>query len=131
MAIYGFMPSFHDAHVLSIRRVGRDLCIKLYVYDLPGGIQNPTAKDDRHCVAELIWKDVRKAELFITDNWLNDVEFFESPNELVTKLHDMESGQVGVIEAASVSVASLETPVEEFKAPGISSIKTVRVSLFG
>jgi hypothetical protein len=131
VSIYGVVPSFHDAHVLEYRRVGPDLFGKFYIYDLPSGIENPTSEDDKHVVAELIWKAVRRADIYVTDNWLYRAEFTETSDGVRTDLYDMASGMCGVIDASSVAVSNLVFPKGDFEVPGLESIKTVHFSIWG
>ena len=127
-SIYGYMPSLHDAHILSIRRVDGDLFIRLYVYDQPQGVANSTSAEDKHVVVELVWKEVRRADLYVTDNWLAHATFTEIEGSVLTELFDMESGKRGVIEAVSVSVHELQYPETPFVVAGLDSIDTVHIS---
>jgi len=121
---FGYVPSFHDAHVIGVSSSGADLTVTLYVYDTPAG-----ESDDKHVIASLHWKNIRSADLFLTDHWLDEMRNVETSDGVRSELIDQATGMVGVIEAESLAVSSIEPPKEKFQGPNGESIKTIKFSL--
>ena len=125
---YGQVPSFHDAHVIGISWTERDLTISLYIYEVPRGLEI-RSENDKHVIADLLWKNVQRAELFLTDHWLDEVRNQQTTDRVRSELIDQSTGQVGIIEAEELTVTRIQAPKAIFQGPNGESIDTIKFNL--
>ncbi|CAD6522670.1 Imm50 family immunity protein [Paraburkholderia metrosideri] len=119
--IFGYWPAFHDAHILSIRmdhgKRGPGLVdVVLELHHWGQDDPNWTARGP-DCVVTLTLLGVKIADismnLFVQDNWVSDVSFARTDDNLILFELDPNSG-VGVFLACTSAEI---TRIEPYRAP--------------
>lgn len=79
LEIYGFYPTFHDAHILSfeVKSESKTICLKIYYSD--------GSNKEVKTVSEICWRNFVKAEYNFSENEILHFGFEKIGNLILTK----------------------------------------------
>lgn len=126
---YGYMPSFHDAHVLAVRLGGKVIEMELYVYESPAsGLWKQDWDADLHCLVTLRWSEISLFDISVSSVWLDSMSFQSKGQNIETRLVDQDSGVTGNIVSRTLEVLAVEPATERFRRQDGEPINFVRLS---
>jgi Immunity protein 50 len=116
---YGYVPSFHDAHLLALRyrMRNRSLLGEFYVYDMANEgkwRQDWDTTGDLHMYVTLRWNDVFKLDYLLGNNAIHQMEFKGIEDGVETSFTDQETFLDCKIFSASVEVISAQVVEERY-----------------
>ena len=127
--LFGRVPTFHDAHLMSITVIGTTVEGEFYLYEKPvTGYPKQEWDEDLHVLATLVWQDVSHLNIHFEDNTLDSVAFSQEGDRVVTMLHKW-APEAGKIISRSVQVAMCSLADARFEGPDARDIHRFQLQL--